>query len=74
MSYKEYFKLLLDGKSNEFMVEYFNDNGKPYPERYHEFEKQLRALDESGIELTEEMEDVIEEIEDVESGYGDVDD
>ena len=74
ITFKEYFKLLLDGKPNEFMVEYFNNNDKPYPERYHEFEEYLEELYDSDVKLTDEMEDVLEEIDDVESGYGDVDD
>lgn len=74
MTFKEYFKVLLDGKPNEFIINYFNSNDMPYPDRYREFGKHLKELDNSGIELTVEMEDIIEEINDVESGYGNVED
>lgn len=74
MTFKEYFKVLLDGNPEEFLVNYFNNNDKPYPERYREFEKQLKELYDSNIELTDEMQEVLDEIDDTESGYGDVDD
>ena len=72
--FKEYFKVLLEGNPDEFIDEYFNSNDTPYPERFDEFEEQLRKLYDSDIEITEEMQDAIEEIEDVEGGYGNVDD
>ena len=72
--FKEYFKVLLNGKPDEFIENYFNNNDKPYPERFDEFEKQLRALYNSNIELTEQMQETLDEIDDVESGYGNIDD
>ncbi len=74
ITFKEYFKVLLEGKTDEFIENYFNHNDMSYPERYREFEKQQRELYNSDIELTEEMQEVLDEIDDVESGYGDVED
>ena len=69
--FQEYFRALLDGRTDEFIEDYFLD---PYPERYREFNKQLRALDESNLSLTDEMQEILEEIDDVDGGYGNVDD
>lgn len=69
--FQEYFRALLDGRTDEFIEDYFLD---PYPERYREFNKQLRALYESDLPLTDEMQEILEEIDDVDGGYGNVDD
>ena len=69
--FQEYFRVLLDGRPDEFIENYFLDS---YPERYIEFNKQLRALDESNLSLTDEMQEILEEIDDVDGGYGNVDD
>ncbi len=71
ISFQEYFRVLLDGRPDEFIENYFLG---PYPERYREFNKQLRALDESNLSLTDEMQEILEEIDDIDGGYGNVDD
>ncbi len=71
--FKEYFRVLLEGRPEQFLEDYFFSK-KPYRERYKEFDKQLKALYESDLPLTEEMQEVLDEIDDVESGYGNVDD
>ena len=71
ISFQEYFRVLLDGRPDEFIENYFLDS---YPERYREFNKQLRALDESNLSLTDEMQEILEEIDDIDGGYGNVDD
>ena len=69
--FQQYFRVLLDGRPDEFIEGYFL---KPYPERYKEFNKQLMALYESDLPLTDEMQEILEEIDDVDGGYGNVDD
>ena len=71
VSFQEYFRVLLDGRPDEFIEDYFLE---PYPERYREFNKQLSALYESDLPLTDEMQEILEEIDDVDGGYGNVDD